>query len=464
MQFPNPFKRPAHTLLYITEAKTFRIDTTRKGVIKGEVLAIDCACSSSNAIPACLDVIFSTDAPTPGRKVWILYSRLATHTLTLPSIQVEGVDNEVLEQALQFEYEGVTGSSVSKSHLAYQYIGAADEMSTYWVCLIAKETLTKIKEVLAKKHCQYGGLCHPGGLPFLISGADSPSWLRIECWSDTVFMLAKNPEEGMSLQIIHTDQQTQWRDDVDHWILDIGEVDKSEAIMNNKIEYLPDTDENYRLSLDGSLVFWLGLWSKHLIADDSIQAPLLNPQKSLNKEIVYMVGGAVAALLLCAGHFTWSLYLRNDFQFKADELRKTEQNSSSLRKSLGDKRTRVNKLIQETSVQEQNITLIPQALDALQKRPSRLLKVLANNSPANLIIEQIHQEGDKITITGVSLQPQLINLLASAVENEIIALGWKPSTPTKKDMALFEQGGPWSYVYELTDQGLEGFIKQQEAQ
>lgn len=464
MHFPNPFKRPAHTLLYITEAKTFRIDTNRKGVIKGEVQIIECACPSSNAIPACLEVVLSAENPTPGRKIWLLYSRLTTHTLSLPSVQVEGVDKQVLEQALQFEYEGVTGQSLHKSDLAYQYIGSADEMTTYWISLIAKETLTKIKESLGKLRCKFGGLTHPGGLPFPFSGEDYPSWLRVECWSDSIFALNKNPEEGLALQIHHIEQTPHWQDEIDHWILDIGVVDKSEALLNNKIEYLPAaTDENYRLSMDGALVFWLGLWAKHLISDDNTNVPLINPQKSINKEILYMVGGGLSAAVLCAGHFSWNLYLRNDFQSQVETLSKAEKTLANLRKTLNSSQDKNSKLEKSTTSMEKNIGMIPNALQALQNRPQQLLEILANHSPPNLIIENIRQQGDSTIITGVTLQPHLINLLANAIDKEIKALGWTASTPTKQDMALFSQGGPWSYIYELHDQGLEGFIKNQQA-
>ncbi len=458
MHLPKFFKRPAHTLLYITEAKTFRIDTDRRGVINGDILVIDCPCESANAIPGCLDSIFNDSTPKPGRKVWLLYARLTTYALTLPSVQIEGVDNAILEQALQFEFEGLTGQSVSNSFLAHQYIGAADEMSTYWINLVAKETLTKTKEILKKKHCSFAGLTHPGGLPFLISGTESPSWLRIECWSDSVFALAKTPELGLSLQIFHTAQNPKWQDEVDHWVLDTGAVDKSEAIMNNKIEYLPNTDENYRLSLDGALVFWLGLWAKHLVADDTIDVPLLNPQKSVNKDLLFMAGGGITAALLCAGHFTWNLYLRNDFQFQTEALSKAEKYSLDLRKNLNTERDKANQLRQETALVETNIDSIPLAIAGLQQRPVKLLLTLANNTPADLVIEQIEQEDDAIIISGVSLLPQLVNQLTSAIEADVIALGWKPSTPTKKDMAIFAQGGPWNFIYKLQDMGLEGFI------
>ena len=87
-----------------------------------------------------------------------------------------------------------------------------------------------------------------------------------------------------------------------------------------------------------------------------------------------------------------------------------------------------------------------------------LLKILANHSPKDLIIEQIEQTESGFSISGVSLQPQLVNQLASAIESAISSLGWKSLTPTKKDMQLFDSGGPWQFTLLLEDLGLKGFI------
>jgi len=108
MKLPFKQSRPAHSLLYITEAKTFRIDTDRRGVMQGDVTVTELRCDSANSLPAALTELFAESAPL-GKTVWILYARLNTYLLNLPSVQVEGVETEVLEQALLFEYESLSG-------------------------------------------------------------------------------------------------------------------------------------------------------------------------------------------------------------------------------------------------------------------------------------------------------------------------------------------------------------------
>ena len=99
MKLPFVNARPAHSLLYITEAKTFRVDTDRRGVIQGDVEVIEFRCDTANGIPATLEHIIN-NSPVLGKKVWLLYVRLSTSLLNLPTIQVSGVEEEVLEQAL----------------------------------------------------------------------------------------------------------------------------------------------------------------------------------------------------------------------------------------------------------------------------------------------------------------------------------------------------------------------------
>ncbi|WP_198243011.1 PilN domain-containing protein [methane-oxidizing endosymbiont of Gigantopelta aegis] len=455
---PKVFSRPAHTLFYITQSTTFRVDFDRKGDVLGEIHPIEIACKSSNTLPNTLEQLLADDQPKVGRKVWLLYNRLPTYLLSLPSVQVEGVEPEVLEQALQFEYEGMTGHSAGKSFLSHHYIGTADDMANYWITLVAQETLAKIKAILHKKRCQYGGLCHAGGLPVLISGADVPSWFRIEHWPGSVFMLAKTPELGLTLQILHTKQNPDWQLEVDQWIMEIGEVDKSETLIGDQMEYMAHTDENYKLSSDGALVFWLSLWAKHLATADDLQVPLLNPQKRLNKDIVYMVAGGVSAALLCGAHFSVNWYFKQDFEFKTQELSQLESESGNLSKTIATLRDKVDALNKDVSLMEKNVDQIPAALSALQNRPLALLDALARYSPDDLVIEQISPEHDTILITGYALKPYLVNQLTTNIEPSISALGWKLEPATKKAMGLFEDDGPWQFSFALLDQGLEGFI------
>lgn len=459
MKLPFLAARPAHTLLYITEAKTFRINTDRRGVIQGEVEVIDVRCDTSNGIPSALEHIIG-NSPVLGKKLWVLYARLSTYILSLPSVQVSGVETTILEQALLFEYESLTGQSIAHSQLAYCFVSEADEMSAYWVNLMAKETFTKIGEVLKKAGCKLGGISHPGGLPLLVSAQDASSWLRVEAWSNAFFALSKNPETGFSMHVLLPEQNKNWQDELDHWIVDAGDVEKSESIINNKIEYLPETNESYHLTLDGALVFWMGLWADYLVNTDEPAVPLLNIRRKINMDLLFMLGGGGLALALCVGHFTWNLYLRNDYEYQTTQLTATEKDIKLAQDGVNKSRDEANELEQKLKLLRNNVTVIPAAMSALQKRPVELLRSLSKHTPEDLIIESIGVDANlHIVIKGVSLQSQLINQLASDVQADFSALGWRVNTPTKTDLLAFAQGGPWEFSLVLVDEGLKGFVK-----
>ncbi len=459
MKLPFANARPAHSLLYITEAKTFRIDTDRRGVMQGEVEVIDFRCDSSRSMPAVVEHVIENSPPL-GKKLWILYVRLATYLISLPSVQVAGVENEVLEQALLFEYESLSGQSVANSQLAHQFVAEADEMSAYWIILLAKETFTKINEALQPARCKLGGIAHPGGLPFMLSGKDVPSWLRIETWSNSCFALTKNPDTGFALEIFHPQQNPNWQDELDHWIVDTGQVDKSEAIFNNKIEYLPEINESYHLTLDGALIYWLGLWADCLINNHEPLVPLLNTQRKLNLDLLFMLGGGGLALALCVGHFSWNLYQRNDYEFQIAQLQEAEKNIKSARDGINKTRDQATGIEQKIQLLRNNVQVIPVAMAALQQRPMALLQALSRHAPEDLLIESLKvDEQRQIVITGVALQPQLINQLASNLKDDFAALGWRVKTPQKTDLLAFEDGGPWEFNLVLADEGLQGFVK-----
>jgi len=459
MKLPFLSARPAHTLLYITEAKTFRINTDRRGVIQGEVEVIDVRCDTSNGIPSALEHIIE-NSPILGKKLWVLYARLSTYVLNLPSVQVSGVEDAILEQALLFEYESLTGQSVAHSQLAYTFVSEVDEMSSYWVNLIAKETFTKVGEVLKKARCKLGGISHPGGLPFLVSGDDASSWLRIEAWSNTFFALTKNPETGFSMSVLLPEQNKNWQDELDHWIVDTGDVEKSESIINNKIEYLPETNESYHLTLDGALIFWMGLWADYLVNTNDPAVPLLNVRRKINMDLVYMLGGGSLALALCVGHFTWNLYLRNDYEYEVTQLTAAEKDIKAARAGVNKSRDETAKIQEKLKLLRNNVTVIPTAMSALQRRPMDLLSGLSKHTPEDLIIESIGVDTKlHIVIKGVSLQSQLINQLASNVQADFADLGWRVNVPTKTDLLAFSEGGPWEFSLVLVDEGLAGFVK-----
>ena len=459
----NFFKRPAHTLLYINNQQVTRLDADRKGVMKGELEIFAAYCESSGSLPQVIDN-FIEQTPNPlGRKVWIVYSRLNSSQLSLPSVQVEGVSAEILEQALQFEYEALTGETLTKSQLAYQFINEADEMSNFWINTLANDTLTRLVEVLKDGGCQLAGLTHTGGLPNLLNKEKVSHWLKLEYWANAIFAVSKNPEQGLQLQIFQPQQNRHWQAEVDAWLAEMGKVEKSEALVTSaEMEFLPNIDNTYHLIPDADLSLWMAEWLLHFVGENAQGIPLLNPKQNVNKELFYMMGGGIMALLLCGGNLTWIMYKTNDYTFQAETLEKSKKDSEAARKGLTTNQTELKKLQTKKRLLEKNIHAIPEAIAALKHRPAKLLKILARHSPDDLLLENITLQEQHIVISGVTLQAQLSNQLADMIDEPLADLGWKVSSPDKKSLNLFgADHGPWSFEIMIDDKGLDGFSKKQ---
>lgn len=456
----NLFKRPAYSLLYLTGNKICRLDSDRKGQVIGKLETVDISCDTSSGLPNAIEkFILQTKTPL-GRKCWVLYSHLLSYQLSLPEAQIAGVDKSIVTQALQNEYEAFTGETLKSSQLSYQLLNTADEMSQFWCVFIAKETLTKIMERLHHAKSALAGVVHAGGLPRLLTKEEGDSWLRIEYWPNCVFALAISPEHGTNLQIFHPQQNPHWEDELKHWMLEVGVVEQTEALSTNKkLEINPYVNHSYALIPDDSLQLWLEIWLQHLVAKNAAGVPSLQQQINVNRETFYMVGSAIAAIVLCAAHAGWILYQTNSYQKDLDDLNKINQQMAGVQATLKTSQDKLSQLQADETRLTDNNKSIPKAMTALKQRPAMLLKMIALHSPEDVVIEDIKPKEQKIVITGVALRAELSNQLATMIEQPMAEMGWKVSEPNSRSLDTFgKDQGPWEFELTLEDLGLKGFL------
>ena len=214
-------KRPAHTLLFITEVKTFRVDADRKGVLLSDVEQIGHGCKQAAQLAKTFTKVAESGAPL-GRKVWILFLRLQALQLSLPSLQIQGVDEEMLTQALQFEAEGMTGVSSLDSKMAYRFLRTENEMADYWLVQIEQLAWEDLLKAVKLRKAKLGGLLHPAALPAFLHDSQAEDWLRIEAWPNLVTALHRN-QARFNLMGFST-ESNHWREELEHWLQDIRDA------------------------------------------------------------------------------------------------------------------------------------------------------------------------------------------------------------------------------------------------
>lgn len=457
IKLPALSKRPAHTLLFITEVKTFRVDVDKAGGFFGNAEMIAAACPNSAKLAECVTAVAANSRPF-GRKVWLLYVRLPITLLSLPSMQVEGVDEAALMQALQFELEGLIGQSSLDMQLAYQLLSNKDEMSSYWVSQINQLHFEDVQQAVKKAGSSLGGLLHPAALPLSIENPERQDWLRMECWPTQLAALRNHPEHGFSIRLFSFDSR-HWRTELEHWLAEQGAVEYSETLLNNKIELLPDTAFNLHLNHVEHVADWLLVWAGVLSKKDLPAVPVLRYQSKINQDVLLMASGGLAALLICAAHSSWHLYQAKHFTAEFTALQKVESSITALRTTLTAEQDKRDKLKAKIDKLKGDSETLPRLIKALQHRPAQLLDALARGRPEKLLVESIAVDKDEVKIKGISLDAISANELSNYLEKQLSALGWSVIAPTKNNMELFVDGGPWEFEIKLLDLGVDGFDK-----
>lgn len=457
IKLPALSNRPAHTLLFITEVKTFRVDADKAGVLLGNAEMITATCPSPAKLAECVSTIAANSRPF-GRKVWLLYVRLPITLLSLPSMQVEGVDEATLMQALLFELEGLTGQSSLDMQLAYRLLSNKDEMSSYWVSQINRLHFEDVQQAVKKAGSTLAGLLHPAGLPLSLENPDRQDWLRMECWPNQLAALRNHPEHGFNIRLFSFDSR-QWQTELERWLTEQDGSEHSETLLNNKIELLPDTVFNLHLNNAEHVADWLLAWASVLVKKDLPAVPLLRCQPKINKDLLLMATGGSVALLICAGHLSWHLFQANHFAAEFTALQKVETSITALRKTLTDSQDKRDKLKAKIDKLKGDSETLPRLIEGLQHRPAKLLEALAQGRPENLLMESIAVDKDEVKISGISLDTTSANELSNYLEKQLSTLGWSIVAPTKKNMELFVDGGPWEFEIKLLDLGVDGFNK-----
>lgn len=448
-------KRPAYTLFFVTSDVVVRVDGDVSGRLVGEPLTSIKACPTPEQLVECVAAALDGGNPPPGRKVWVLYEGLATYVLSLTTAQTLGLGDDLLEQALLFELEGVTGLATSNKSLAYLRLGEEDGMSQYWVCAAPADLFERLAQALKKRGGKLVGIAHPGGVPTSLTGTLG-AWLRFEyCWPDILFGLYAPKDGPNQVQVFSGGLQShKARNAAERWKSRLPQGLGYESLATGQRRDF-ELDDAVRVRLDepDTLRLWLSSWLAAVAAEGSLPVPVIQPGVRPELEYFYAGGIAAVALLVCLAHFGWHRFQQGRAEVERASLTQIEA-------TLKKKQEERNKLEQEAKTSSQlKPALVPQIFDALRRRPLDLLRALAEHRTDNLIIEEIIPAGAETVVKGVVLQADEANRLRSALDSHLRPLAWQAAPPAKNDLGYFADGGPWRFEIKLKDLGLEGFVQ-----
>ncbi len=445
------FKRPAHSIVFITEAKSFRLDTDRKGAPISELAIFDFGCDSVKRLAKTLPRLF--EGRQPGRSVWLLFEGLDNEIISLSSVQVEGAGHDVLEQALTLEYEALGAVEGGQAAVAYRDVADEDGMRLFWIQAMPQSVLDDLDRLVKRHGAKLSGVLHPGALPLpLMTDGQPERWLRLEAWSKQLLLVWQTPEHGGRLQPFSAGDD--WQQETETWLAEQEEpFDHTETLLNNRIELLPETGARWILNQPDQIVSWLSRWIIWLRQNK--ETALLRKKTKLNMDVVYMTASGGGALALCMLHAGVTWWLTQDYRAEADRLESLDKQLTQYTQESGKNQQEMDKIQQQIDRRAEIAKILPKANAALKQRWYGLMQTLAQATPEGVLIDGIVSQPDALHVTGISLRPDLPDLLASALNSRLQPLGWIVGMPDKTDLALLDQGGPWDFSLPINDVGTE---------
>lgn len=451
--------RPAHTLFYVSANTIVRLDGDQAGNPVGELMIVDAECPNTEHLVKSLKLANEEFAQPLGGKVWVLYEGLMAITLGFASAQAAGLNEQLLQQALLYELEGVMGISTQHMMLAYQFLGEEDGLNQYWVCAAPTDLFERLSELMKKSRAKIMGLADPAGLPISLQGVDN-NWLRVEFWRDSVFAIFIDKQGKRQIQSFSSNiQSTKAKSALERWKgrLPYGFAEETLAYAETEQDLEP-LAERFRIDNPEQGFLWLRSWLASLAKEELSEVPVIKPGP--RPELEYYIAGGIAAavLLVCLAHFGWHRYEQAKAETEIASLTKVEADMKAIKDGMKKKQEEYEKLNLELKASSQlTVEMVPMIFDALRRRPADLLKTLANHRTEGLILEEIVADGDQLTVKGVVERADEANRMRSALEDHLPGLAWQVQPPSKTDLGYFENGGPWQFEIKLKDLGLQGF-------
>jgi Tfp pilus assembly protein PilN len=156
-------------------------------------------------------------------------------------------------------------------------------------------------------------------------------------------------------------------------------------------------------------------------------------------------------LALCAGHFLAVDSIRRARVAETARLRQPAEQLAQLKKDSDGIRTKRDKLRAECDRLSADLDNCRQVMLSQRLRVARLLIVLAQQDPDQLVLEKIGGTGDHVILYGLSLRTEAVNTLAKILNTELGPLGWQVQVPDEKAREMLMGGGPWQFEVHIHD-------------
>jgi Tfp pilus assembly protein PilN len=389
------------------------------------------------------------------KRVYILSSDLWVQTIRMPADTIRGLADNELSRALCFEAEPLSGIPAIESQVAMVPLPSTSAQRDFWIVQASNFDVSQADDAVHHAGGRLQGLLHPSGIGWPPNAQHETAWRRVELWPGAVFCQRQAPGAATQTHVVNADPaQRGWQATVDAWLGDADPANPVQWLLPDA-GVMPPPEATNVVDLDDetALRTWLTGWAGQLSAP-AIATPLLRPAPrpmSKQRRQAITVGLAAAAAIGCFGHYTWNNSAIASLTEQSKLLNAQVTAFTATKKQATDLASKVEKARTQLDAVSHKVQDTQGALNAHRQRWQKLLKLLSDLRPRNLLVQKIDSSGEKLNISGLCIGPHPANELASDLGERVGRLGWQVQPAKQESDKRLTNGEPWKFDLVLTD-------------
>jgi len=402
--------------------------------------------SDLQTLPVAVELALS-DGGRPAATV-LLTDELWSGIVDVDSRGADGLTGDELEQMLKFEAETFSDVDPMTSYLGQGMI-SSERNSGRRRFQVAQVDANAVAPCVAAVAMRRGRLTHVMSPLGLVEPNNATEWLEFSAINVAAF---RRDQGGSDAAIVpRTASADRWWTQLGNqfggelpqvgWIWPGAEQVPAEFAADAKLV----TD-------DAQLEQWL-LGAAARLAHEAEAAPLISvPAPETTHSTRRRIGNlaTVAALVLCACHFTTSRWVQSSMESEIEQL----QAPATEKADMDSQKSMLTTEIDEQKKELEKIAKQHETLARLNDAPDRfaiLLSRIAEGGDENLLVEGITPNEKGIEISGRVIRSDSASRLASHLTVTAAQLGWKVEAPELDGKNQLINGGPWKFTIELTE-------------
>lgn len=378
--------------------------------------------------------------PPLSSRTIILSSDVWSQVVMLPKMSVADIDQTDLDEVLKFEAETLSGIDIDEISLASTPLGPKDEYQQFWVSAIQKSTLEDVYKLLEASGCREIGIAHPAGLGG--NQQTSPAGESIEIWDELAFHLVNHATKLSFVKQVSSDH------------FESGCPILFGGSSPEPINGLANTS---KLEDEGTARSWTAqVASNYTQRIGDLAAPLIRRTKRTSATpIRHLFTGVIGLAVIAFCFWHWQFVSRKNelLQSKIEQVKlpatERKKYDSQLIEIL---ESRAEVELDDMSLSD-DLKRIRFFLDSQRNRFAALLNLLIDERKPNLVIEQIEGTEEGVLISGISLNGEAAQALATRLRESAVTLGWAVNPAKQQGQQKLTTGGPWDFKILLTDTG-----------